>query len=238
MLATRGPENEEENKEFKSYKEGFVHIDIKYLPTINGEKNYLFVAIDRATRLVLINIYSDKTAKSSGLFLEKVIDFFPFHIHKILTDNGTEFTDKFTSKDKKPTGNHIFDKICKENNTEHRLTKPYTPKTNGMVERVNRKVNENVLKKIKFKNTKEMKETIFHYFHKYNHYIKHSGIGRKTPMEMVEKLYIDKRAKLKYTLEEFREKIDVIFSPYITGPHKKQCPKFLYIPKVFLSHLL
>ncbi len=31
----------------------------------------------------------------------------------------------------------LLDEFCTENNIEHRLTKPNTPKTNGMVERVN-----------------------------------------------------------------------------------------------------
>jgi hypothetical protein len=38
-------------KAFKAYEPGFVHIDVKYLPAIDGEpRRYLFVAIDRATR--------------------------------------------------------------------------------------------------------------------------------------------------------------------------------------------
>jgi hypothetical protein len=41
-------------KTFKDYEPGFLHIDIKYLPQMPDEKarRYLFVAIDRATRLV------------------------------------------------------------------------------------------------------------------------------------------------------------------------------------------
>ena len=35
------------------------------------------------------------------------------------------------------TGKHKFDKLCSLSEIEHRLTKPATPKTNGMVERVN-----------------------------------------------------------------------------------------------------
>ena len=46
-------------------------------------------------------------------------------------------TDKFAGKEKKVSGNHIFDKLCTKENIDHRLTAPFTPKTNGMVERAN-----------------------------------------------------------------------------------------------------
>src|SRR5512137_660532 len=50
---------------FKAYEPGFVHIDVKYLPAIDGEpRRYLFVAIDRATRWVFIALKKDRTAKS------------------------------------------------------------------------------------------------------------------------------------------------------------------------------
>ena len=41
-------------KRFKSYEPGFFHVDIKYLPKIDKIRHYLFVAIDRNTRLVTI----------------------------------------------------------------------------------------------------------------------------------------------------------------------------------------
>jgi len=40
-------EQKEQAKTFKEYKPGFLHIDVTYLPKIDGVKYYLFVAIDR-----------------------------------------------------------------------------------------------------------------------------------------------------------------------------------------------
>lgn len=178
---------------FKDYEPGYIHIDIKYLPKIDGERNYLYVAIDRATRIVIVDIYPNKKAESANKFLDTVIEKTPFKITKILTDNGKEFTDRFNNKEQKASGNHIFDKTCSKNKIEHRLTAPYTPKTNGMVERMNGKITENVLDKIKFESKEEMKSTIFSYIETYNNHIKHSGIGRKTPMETLEMWYNKKR---------------------------------------------
>jgi IS30 family transposase len=50
------------------------------------------VAIDRATRLIYIEIHDDKKACTTATFLKRAIEFFPFEIQKILTDNGKEFT--------------------------------------------------------------------------------------------------------------------------------------------------
>jgi transposase-like protein len=37
---------------FKEYEPGYLHIDVTYLPKPAGKKQYLFVAIDRATRVL------------------------------------------------------------------------------------------------------------------------------------------------------------------------------------------
>ena len=59
-------------KRFKAYEPGFVHIDVKYLPKMQDEasRKYLFVAIDRATRWVYLEIRKDKSAKSAQAFLK------------------------------------------------------------------------------------------------------------------------------------------------------------------------
>ena len=112
-------------KTFKDYEPGFVHIDIKYLPQMPDEtaRRYLFVAIDRATRWVFIELYADQTDGSSVDFLTKVHQACPVKIVKLLTDNGSQFTDRFTAgaKKKEPSGTHVFDRLCKQLGIEHRL---------------------------------------------------------------------------------------------------------------------
>lgn len=62
---------EQRHKPFKDYEPGYVHIDVKYLPQMPGQthRRYLFVAIDRATRWVFVQIKSNKSAASAKAFV-------------------------------------------------------------------------------------------------------------------------------------------------------------------------
>src|SRR3954465_14107272 len=118
---------------FKEYEVGFVHVDVKHLPelrTADGEfrERYLFVAIDRRSRSVHLAVKDDETEASAKAFLEEAIGAFPFRVTHLLTDRGSCFT---------ADG---FGKLCRELGIEHRKTRPYTPRTNGMVERFNGRV--------------------------------------------------------------------------------------------------
>src|SRR5215212_5942887 len=115
---------------FKTYDLGFVHLDVKHLPklrTSNGEscKRYLYVAIDRASRFVHLAVKDDETERSAVAFLSQVTH--------VLTDGGSCFT---------AAG---FEAACRKLGVEHRKTRPYTPKTNGMVERFNGRIQSEVL---------------------------------------------------------------------------------------------
>jgi transposase len=96
------------------------------------------VAIDRATRVLYYKVYKNKSSQNAVEFLKKCKEFFPFYLTHILRDNGLEFTDKYSRGKGKVSGNHKFDIECKEGRIEHRLTAPYTPQTNAMVQRVNK----------------------------------------------------------------------------------------------------
>src|SRR4051812_3675470 len=122
---------------FKEYDLGFIHIDSKHLPklqTSNGErrKRYLYVAIDRCSRSVHLAVKDDETEKSAIAFLREAAAAFPFHLTHVLTDNGSCFTPAFA-------------KPCAALGAEYRHTRPYTPQTNGMVERFNGRVGSEVL---------------------------------------------------------------------------------------------
>ncbi|MGY4198396.1 IS481 family transposase [Bradyrhizobium sp. USDA 4520] len=132
---------------FESASIGFIHIDVKYLPALQRRTSYAFVAIDRATRYVFVEIHSRRDGTTATGFLERFLADFPHGVHTILTDNGAEFTDRFAVDKKnkpvgKPSGDHPFDRLCKQRAIQHRLTKPYHPQTNGLVERFNRRIAE------------------------------------------------------------------------------------------------
>jgi transposase InsO family protein len=123
---------------FKEYELGFVHMDVKPLPklrTSDGEprKRYLFVAIDRRSRSVHLAVKDDETEASATAFLREALAAFPFRVTHVLTDRGSCFT---------ADG---FEKLCRELGVEHRKTRPYTPRTNGMVERFNGRVQREVM---------------------------------------------------------------------------------------------
>ena len=186
-------EKKEKAKRFKEYEPGYLHIDVTYLPKLDGIKYYLFVAIDRATRLMYFKVYENKTAANAVCFLDECKSYFPFYISHVLTDNGAEFTDRFTSKKNKPSGGHQFDLVCGKDEIEHRLTAPYTPKTNGMVERVNGTIKDKTIKVITYSNVTELKADLDKFLIFYNLNRRHGSLKRelkvRTPFEAVQCWY-------------------------------------------------
>ncbi len=171
-------------KTFKAYEPGFVHIDIKYLPQMPDERQrrYLFVAIDRATRWVHIGLYDDQSEASAVDFLARVHEAAPMTITKVLTDNGSQFTDRFTCKARVPSGRHHFDVHCKALGIEHRLCPPRHPQTNGMVERFNARVGE-VIAQTRFGSAAELETTLLAYVQTYNHRIPQRASDHHSPIQ-------------------------------------------------------
>jgi transposase InsO family protein len=174
---------------FKAYEPGFVHVDVKYLPQMADEqkRRYVFVAIDRATRWVFIAIKSQRTAAAARSFLNELVKAAPFKIRTLLTDNGTEFTDRlFGSRGKQPSGEHEFDRLCQALGIEHRLTKPKTPQTNGMVERFNGRI-EQVLRSHHFNSADALETTLHRYVWLYNEHLPQKALQHITPIEALKR---------------------------------------------------
>ena len=180
-------------KTFKDYEPGFLHVDIKYLPQMPDEaaRRYLFVAIDRATRWVFMHIYADQSEASSVNFLERLREGAPMKITKLLTDNGSQFTDRFTSKKREPSGRHKFDVRCKALGIEHRLCPPRHPQTNGMVERFNGRISE-VVSQTRFASAAELEATLANYVKTYNHRIPQRALNHLSPVQALKKWQADK----------------------------------------------
>jgi len=75
----------------------------------------------------------DELTGSAIAFLKEAIAAFPFRVTHVLTDRGSCFTAD------------AFEEACRRLKVQHRKTKPYTPQTNGLVERFNGRVQREVL---------------------------------------------------------------------------------------------
>ena len=120
-----------------------VQIDVKFVPlsciTTKGERYYQFTAIDEYSRLRYLEAYEENSTYSAACFLKNAAAFFKkhgFRINCVQTDNGLEFTNRFSSsKQSKPT---MFEITSAQLGIRHKLIRPYTPRHNGKVERSHR----------------------------------------------------------------------------------------------------
>ena len=123
-----------------------------------------------------------------------------FKITRLLTENepqakfqrsynGKEFTDRlFGARDCQPSGEHEFDQLCQALGIEHRLTKPKTPQTNGMVERFNGRISD-ILKTHHFRWGEDLKATLHRYVDLYNHQLPQAALGGKTPLQAMKEWF-------------------------------------------------
>ncbi len=118
-----------------------IHIDIKKLGRINGVGHritgdrrhrghggweYVFVAVDDASRLAFAETYRHEKAASAISFLQKAAAFFRRHgvtVRGVLTDNGKVFVGR------------DFQTWCLRLGIKRQRTRPYRPQTNGKAER-------------------------------------------------------------------------------------------------------
>jgi transposase InsO family protein len=125
---------------------GYVHVDLKHLSRLEGRPAYVFVAIERVSRFAHVEVVTDRSGPTIAACFERFLEAFGHPVHTVLTDNGSEFTDRFGDarwrKREHATGDHPFDRVCSSRGLRHKLTRPYHPQTNGMAERFNRRLSE------------------------------------------------------------------------------------------------
>lgn len=116
-----------------------VQIDVKFVPAYcvaNGQKYYQYTAVDECTRFCFREMYDEHSTYSSLDFLKKLIEYFPFPIREIQTDNGTEWTNALLVK--KATHKTLFEEYLDECGIKYHRIQVATPRHNGKVERQHR----------------------------------------------------------------------------------------------------
>lgn len=170
-------------KKFRKYGIGYLHIDFIYTPKINKVRSYIYTAIDRVSKIAYVMIGKRKNKETGARFLKEVLQFYPYKVNYILTDNGFEFTYKALPKNKKTKKTHPFDKICKENKIQHRTIKFKHPWTNGMVENFHKRIKKGVLTKYQFQSIFELNGKLLEFIDEYNQNKRLRRLNYKTPAQ-------------------------------------------------------
>lgn len=85
--------------------------------------------------------FQEHSTYSSAAFLEHLIKIFPMPIECVQTNNGFEFTKRFSQGANKKTST-LFEERLARHKIRHKLTRSFTPRYNGKVGRGHRKDNE------------------------------------------------------------------------------------------------
>ena len=159
-------------------------LDVKFVPReckatcLSGSDNYYqYTIIDECSRERFIYAYREQCAWSTIDFVKRAIIYFGYKPKIIQTDNGQEFTHLANTN-----RIHLFDKFCKDNNIEHKLIKPRTPRHNGKVERSHRNDNERFYKFLKFHSFEDLQIQMKAYLKRSNN-IPTRVLGWKSPIE-------------------------------------------------------
>ena len=179
----KGRKNKEyQRAEFPGQK---VQVDVKYVPgycVADGKKYYQYTAVDECTRYTFREMYDEHSTYSSFDFLKKLIDYFPFRIIEIQTDNGTEWTAALLTNDL--TKKTLFEKGLVENEIKYHRIRVATPRHNGKVERQHRIDEQRFYSKMRMYNLADGRAQLRRYNLKSNSYVK-ICLGFRSPNEVL-----------------------------------------------------
>ena len=166
-----------------------VQIDVKFVPSAclvgeaAGKKFYQYTAIDEYSRFRYLEAFEEHSTYSSKVFLEHMLQRFPFKVECVQTDNGAEFIKWMHHPDLKPAPT-LFEACLKQRGIRHKLIRPYTPRHNGKVERSHRKDNEYFYATHTFFSFEDFKKQLAVHSRKYNRFPMRP-LGWKAPIDFV-----------------------------------------------------
>lgn len=180
-------------RKFKAYPIVYCHLDIAAVQTAEG-KLYFFVAIDRTSNLAFVELQQKAGKMAAAAFLRNLIVAVPYKLHILLTDNGIQSTDHERHI---YAFEHIFDRVCREHQIEHRLTKIKHPWTNGQVERMNPTIKEATLKRFHYDDHDQLRNHMVNFISAYNFGRRLETLKSLTPYEFICKCWTSQPDRFK-----------------------------------------
>jgi transposase InsO family protein len=167
-----------------------IHIDTKRLGKINGIGHRItgvrthgkansgqgwdavHLAIDDHSRVAFARIKVDETKESCVQFLRESIAFYAslgVRVEGVMTDNGAGYK-------------KTYDLACADLGIKHLRTKPYTPKTNGKVERLVQTSLREWAYARPYRSSALREAALQPFIHHYNWHRPHSALAHQPPM--------------------------------------------------------
>jgi transposase InsO family protein len=157
-----------------------VHVDLKYLPSLENRAEFEFAAVDDFTREAVVWIAAARTARNATLFLERLVATLPYPIEAVMTDNDLVFTMRFAYYRQRRTR---FEQACQRLGICHRLLRPHAPESNGKVERFMKTIDDECLAKHQPTSCRVRTTVVNDFVWYYNHKRPHLSLAGATPIQ-------------------------------------------------------
>lgn len=147
---------------------GLMQVDTIHLMKNEKERIYVFTLIDVFSRWVYARAYDKANCKTALHFLRLAQFYARFKFNNIQSDHGSEFSTHFTERLK----------------INHRHSRVRKPNDNGHLERFNRTLQDECLRKLKV-DVNVINKALPKYLKYYNEQRLHLGINLLTPLQVL-----------------------------------------------------
>lgn len=139
---------------------------------------FVHVATDDASRVTYAEVLPNEHGTTAIVFLARALIWFSkqhVKVERVMTDNGSAFV------------SHPFRAFCRTLDLRHIRTRPYTPRTNGKVERMIQTLLREWAYRFAYNSSDERKKWLTTYLHFYNVHRAHSALNYNPPISRLDK---------------------------------------------------
>jgi transposase InsO family protein len=138
---------------------------------------YVHSIVDDCSRLAYSEIHDDETAVTVTAFTTRALDFFLEHgvvAERLMTDNAFAYIH-----------NRGLRQLLGRRAIRHIRTRPYTPRTNGKVERYQQTLQREWAYALEYASSNARRASLPHWLRHYNERRTHSALGNRPPLTRV-----------------------------------------------------
>jgi transposase InsO family protein len=138
---------------------------------------YVHSIVDDCSRLAYAEIHDDERAETVAAFTRRAFEWFEergIAIERLMTDNHFSYTKGISLAE-------LLDRRA----VSHLLIRPYTPRTNGKVERFHQTLMREWAYALEYASSDARRQALPHWLDHYNHRRSHSALGNRPPTERV-----------------------------------------------------